>query len=137
MSRRFGWLALQLAPLFIVPVLFVAVLRLESAAAPWRSAVPREPFRADRCTWYCHNHGCRHAPALPSLLTGDDGLFGKTVGALHAAGDALAPARPGIGYGAANLIVFCAVWPGGMYALYLIALRQRRRIRALRREREK
>ena len=71
---------------------------------------------------------------LPAFLVGDDGLFGWTVGALYALGHVLVPGRGGLGYGAANLLVFCVIWPGVMYALYVVALRQRRRLRDLREE---
>jgi hypothetical protein len=50
------------------------------------------------------------------------------VRALHSAGDRASPGDHNVGYGAMNLIVFCGLWPGAMYALYLIALRQRFRI---------
>lgn len=133
--RHLVRLLLDFAPLMIVPVLFVLVLHAGSPAAPLRTSIPSEPSRRDRCTWYCHNHGCRHVPVLPAFLAGDKGLFGKTIVALHTPGNVLVPGRPDLGYGAANLIVFCIVWPGGMYALYLVALRQRRRLHELRRER--
>ncbi len=120
------------APLLLTALLFVAVLRSGSPAPLWRTRIPSEPLRRDRCTWYCHNHGCPHAPALPLFLTGDDYLFGRTVAALHAAGSAAFPGQPGAGYGAMNLLAFCVLWPGLMYALYLTALRQRDRLRALR-----
>ena len=125
-------IAAALAPLLLVPLLFVAVLR-SGDPAPWRRrALPREEHRADRCTWYCHNHGCRHRPSLPRVLVGDDGLFGAAIRALHGMGRVMAPGRGNVGYGAANLLVFCLVWPAGMYALYLVALRQRRQLREAR-----
>ena len=37
-----------------------------------------------------------------------------------------------MGYGAANLLLFCVVWPGAMYALWVVAWRQRSAIRAAR-----
>jgi hypothetical protein len=68
---------------------------------------------------------------LPSLLSED--LFYGSVLWLHAFGDRLAPKASFVGYQAANLIIFCAVWPAAMYGLYLIALRQRRKLRERRR----
>jgi hypothetical protein len=123
------------APLVLVPLLFVAVLRSGEPAPYWRHSLPREAARPDRCTWACHNHGCRHRPVLPRLLSGDDGLFGATIRLLHGMGRVMAPGRGNVGYGAANLLVFCLVWPAGMYALWLVAWRQRRRLRELRRGR--
>jgi hypothetical protein len=128
-----AWTAAALAPLLATVLIFVAVLR-SGQPAPWaRTALPHEPRLADRCTWSCHNHGCTHAPVLPAALTGDHGLFGVALRGLHRAGSALAPGRPGFGYGLANVLLFCALWPAGMYALWLVALWQRRRLRALRR----
>ncbi|MGH7297185.1 MAG: hypothetical protein ACRELB_19760 [Polyangiaceae bacterium] len=125
--------ALAAAPGALTVLLFVAVLRSGPVPAPlFRATLPQEAREADRCTWWCHNHGCPHRPVLGSFLAGDGGLFGWTVDALHTAGDAVSPGARGVGYGAVNLAVFCALWPAGTYALWVIALRQRRAIRALR-----
>jgi len=67
---------------------------------------------------------------LPTVLSHT--LFDRTVLALHAAGNDFVPADGFAGYRAANLLVFCAMWPAAMYALLLVALRQRRQLRALR-----
>ncbi len=136
MRARLAVLAASLAPLLAVPLLFLALIRSGPAPAPLaRRALPQEAYEPARCTWYCHNHGCPHHPRLGAFLSGDDGLFGWTVDALHAAGDIVSPSAPGAGYGAVNLAVFCALWPGAMYALWVIAVRQRARILALRRSR--
>jgi len=117
----------------LVPLLFVAVLRSGPTPAPlFRSVLPQESYDATRCTWYCHNHGCRHRPVLPEVLSGDHGLFGWTIHALQSGGRAMSPGAPGLGYGAANLVVFCAVWPAAMLGLWVLAVRQRRQIRMLR-----
>ncbi len=123
-----------LLPLFVVPLLFVLTLRSSATPAPLvRSELPDEPFVSDRCNWSCHNRGCRHAPKLPAFLTADDQLFGDAVRGLYQLGGALMPGDTFGGYGAANLLVFCALWPGGMFALWCIGLRQRDRLRARRR----
>jgi hypothetical protein len=130
---RLRFLAAALAPLALTLLLFLAVLRSGPVPAPLaRSFLPVEAYSPARCTWYCHNHGCRHRPVLPAFLSGDGGLFGWTVRALHAGGDALSPRARGVGYGAVNLAVFCAGWPAATVALWIIALRQRRLLRALR-----
>ena len=49
-----------------------------------RTTLPREPFRRDRCTWDCHNHGGRHRPKLPAVITGDRYLFGATIRGMYA-----------------------------------------------------
>jgi hypothetical protein len=127
------WL-FALLPLWMVPLLFVAVLRSGDPPAPLvRQTLPDEPFVTDRCTWSCHNHGCSHTPKLPAVLTSDRALFGWTIRALYTFGERLVPGNPFVGYGAANLVVFCAVWPGAMFALFVIGLRQRERLRALQR----
>lgn len=131
--RRLAWAVAAAAPLVLVPALFLAVVRAGDPAPLGRRALPDEPYRAHRCTWHCHNHGCRHAPVLPAVLSGDDGVFGAAIRGLYGLGRVLVPGRSAAGYGAANLLVFCLVWPAGMYALYLVALRQRRRLRELRR----
>jgi hypothetical protein len=133
MRARVAFAAWAVAPLLATVLAFVAVLRSGPAPAPLaRSSIPLEPYAADHCTWYCHNRGCPHRPALGAFLAGDGGLFGWTIGALHRAGDSISPGSRGAGYGIANLAVFCAIWPAGMYALWIVALRQRRAIRALR-----
>lgn len=129
--KRFPGVLVLLLPLLAVPAVFVAVLRSGEPAPLGRTALPAEPYRADRCTWSCHNHGCRHRPRLPGVLAGDEGLFGQTIHALKRAGTALVPANPNVGYGVANLLLFCLLWPGLMFGLLVIAVRQRRAIRAL------
>lgn len=96
-----------------------------------RASLPREPWRAERCTWACHNRGCRHRPVLPAALTGDRGLFGATIRGLHAVGGGLSRDR-GVGYGAANLLLLCLGWPALMYGLWVAAWRQHFELRALR-----
>lgn len=130
--RRRSIPLLVVLPLLAVPAIFVGVIRSGEPAPLARTALPAEPYRADRCTWYCHNHGCPHKPLLPRALSGDDGLFGKTIGALKRAGTAMVPSNPSIGYGVANLLFFCVLWPGLMFGLLVVAVRQRREIRALR-----
>lgn len=133
---RFLRLAVLLAPLWLVPPAFVAVVRSGSRPAPLvRTSIPNEPHDAAHCNWDCHNHGCTHAPRLPAFLSGDTGLFGWTIRALHAAGDRAMPADRPAGYGAVNLAVFCVLWPGAMLALYVVAVRQRSRILDAKRER--
>jgi hypothetical protein len=116
--------AVPVLPLLALPLAFVAVLRSGTPAPYWRAARPHEPRDAVRCTWSCHNHGCEHAQRLPRALS--IGLFDRAVLGLHDLGDRLAPGDRFSGYRAANLIVFCALWPAAMYGLYLVALRQRR-----------
>lgn len=125
MSKRFAIL-LVLAPLVLVPATFVGVLRMQSLPLV-RAAIPREPFEPARCTWFCHNDGCRHAPRLPAALTSDRGLFGRAIVALKQMG-----AHTG-GYRAANLLVFCLAWPVLTYGLWGVAIVQRYRLSRWRR----
>ena len=130
-SSRFTRWWTALAPLIFPVVVMAGVL-----ANDWpgvRRSVPREAYVETRCTWSCHNLGCRHRALLPSVLTSDGGLFGSTVTALSRVGSFLSHDRRK-GYGAANLLVFCAVWPGLMYVLAVRALRQRIAIHAYRRD---
>lgn len=107
---------IALLPIFAVCLSFVAVL--ESASAPLvRRNVPEEPFLTGQCTWACHNHGCDHEAVLPDWLTSDQGLYGQTIRWLRRAGRHVGGGNQG--YAAANLILFCVVWPLLMYALYL------------------
>jgi hypothetical protein len=127
MSRQ-RFLALAVLPLVVTALVFVAVVESQPGTPLLRRAIPDEPFVAARCTWRCHNRGCRHTPWLPPLLTSDAGWFGGTLRLFHRMGDALSPRDHGVGYGAANLIVFVVAWPALMYGLYLIALWQRARL---------
>jgi len=119
-----------------------AIVLVAAVAGPWcfllgTNALFGEPdtiHRPDRCTRHCHDHGCHHDPVLPDLLTSDHGLYGWTIRALYAAGDNTGLDRS-TGYGLANLVVFCVLWPGLMLALLAIGLIQRVRIRELRRGR--
>ncbi|MDI1431363.1 hypothetical protein [Polyangium sorediatum] len=129
--KRFVWFLLAIAPLVVVPAAFTAVLATGSPVL--RATIPIEAHARSHCTWHCHNHGCTHAPHLPRALAGDEGVYGATIAGLKAAGKAVVPKDPHVGYGVVNLAVFCVAWPGIMYALYLVALAQRRKIRALRR----
>jgi hypothetical protein len=72
-----------------------------------------DAFAAGHCSRYCHNRGCPHSPLLPDWLTGDAGLFGKTVDALHAMGDRFAAVdlSGSEGYGLVNLLLFCGLIP--------------------------
>lgn len=123
-----------LLPTALVAAIFVAVLRLGQPVPFPRRAIPVEPFLGDRCTWTCHNHGCRHVPRLPLWLSGDEGLFGQTVRGLHWLGRLAMPHNPRQGYGLVNLVIFCALWPALMWGLYLKALAQRRRLAGLARQ---
>jgi hypothetical protein len=122
-----SWL-LALAPLVLVPLVFVAVLRSGARPIPFpRVEVPDEPFVRDHCTWSCANHGCRHVAALPPILTDDTGLFGWAVRELHKSGDAISPEDSFRGYRAINLAIFCAAWPAVMFALWAGTIRARSR----------
>jgi hypothetical protein len=131
---RGGGLFWGLLPIALVVGIFVAVLRLGDPVPFPRRAIPVEPFARERCTWTCHNHGCRHAPRLPPWLSGDEGLFGQTVRGLHWLGRLAMPHNPRQGYGLVNLVIFCALWPALMWGLYLKALAQRRRLADLSRQ---
>lgn len=118
------------APFWLVVFAFVALMRSGTPAPLWRSVRPQDASDSRHCNWYCHNHGCRHASRLPDALSKT--LFDWTVVALHRMGDRVAPGQSFAGYRAVNLFVFCLAWPAGMYGLYLVALRQRRKLRGRR-----
>jgi hypothetical protein len=122
-----------LLPLLLVAAVFVAVLGSGPPTPFPRRELPSEPSRLDACTWACHSRGCRHPPRLPPWLTADRGLFGQAIGGLRAVGQVLLPGRPREGYGLANLLIFCLLWPGLMWRLYWVAVQQRRKLGQLRR----
>jgi hypothetical protein len=125
-TRAVTFWIVVLAPLVLVPLVFVAVMRSGAPPAPFaRKEIPDEPFIRDRCTWFCHNHGCSHGAQLPGTLTGDTGLFGWAVRVLHRSGDAISPADSFLGYRAMNLAVFCAAWPAATFGLWVGAVRAR------------
>ena len=119
-----------------------ATLLVLALLSPWAvlfgtNALRQDPvaaYRHDVCTRHCHDRGCSHAPVLPGWLTSDRGLHGATIRALYEAGEYTGLDR-NTGYGLANLVVFCAAWPGLMVLLLALGLYQRVRIRDLRRRR--
>ena len=118
----------RLLPLIATALIFVVVSQRYAGHRPTPAPghVPVEAYDPDHCTWWCHNHGCRHRSRLPAFLSGDQGLYGATIRALHAGARMVAPRRPDLGYGALNLLVFCVLWPAGMYVLWWKAVGQRR-----------
>jgi hypothetical protein len=125
MRRLFPYLL----PFAILAVTFYSVVLLGGSPL-LRSHIPLEAFSPNHCTWACHNQGCKHAPKIPGTLTSDKGAFGGTIRALYGLGTYLSKDRSQ-GYGAANLLVFCILWPGVTYGLWVCAVRQRRIIRRL------
>ncbi len=117
-------------------IVLCAVLCI-AAMAPWvilfgvnyAMGTPVVEYRSDECTRDCHNRGCRHDPLLPDFFTSNRGLFGRAVMALHAMGDSSGLGRCR-GYGAANLVVFCVIWPGLMLLLVGVVTWQRLELRA-------
>lgn len=109
---------------------------LLAATLPWAvmfsvnaaMGTPTEARLASACSRACHSGGgCRHDPVLPDAITSDAGLFGDAIRGLYGVGS-LSGLSAAEGYGAANLAIFCALWPGGMLALVGIGLRQRVRL---------
>ena len=113
-----------------------AVIWLGCAIAPWAvvllvnmtgPSLDREAtvHERDRCSWACYNNSCVHeesVPWLPALLTSNKGWFGSAIDMLHSTGS----------YRAANLVVFCLLWPGWMWFMVGYGLLQRIRIHRLR-----
>ncbi len=124
------FLWIYVLPLLAPWALLYGVNATDPSVPMVRTAMPAQRFRADRCTWYCHNHGCRHRPVLPAVLTSDRYLFGGTIRGLSTLGR-LFSNNGSLGYGIANLLVYCTVWPGLMYLLWVIAWRQHRELRRL------
>jgi hypothetical protein len=122
------------APLVVPWMTLLAVNASDPKIPLARSVIPREPHRAATCTWACHNRGCRHRPKLPAVITSDSAAFGATMRGLYALGGLFTRDRAR-GYGAANLAVFCVLWPALMYALWVIAWRQRAELGRLRSQR--
>lgn len=116
----------------VAPWALLFAVNASSPSVPLvRASIPREPYRADHCTWECHNRGCRHRPALPEVLSGDRGAYGMTIRGLYSVGGTFTRDRRR-GYGAANLALLCVGWPLLMYALWVLAWRQREELRRLR-----
>ncbi len=119
------------APVVLLLAIFVYVVATPSFTL--RTHLPVEALNPLRCTWFCHNHGCPHMAKLPAWLTSDAGLFGQTIKALYGLGASISKTR-GIGYGLANLLVYCVLWPTVTYALWTVVVGQGA---TLRRERAK
>ncbi|MFT5685605.1 MAG: hypothetical protein ACI8RZ_006559 [Myxococcota bacterium] len=115
-------------------------LFLLAATLPWvvmlstnlALGTPTGTWLAEVCTRACHNGGCHHTPVLPASIAGDTGLFGMAIGGLYGIGG-LTGLSSSEGYGAANLAIFCALWPAAMLAMVGIGVRQRVRLTTLRR----
>jgi len=129
-SLRFLWI--YIFPL-AVPWVMLFGVNAAPPALPLRTSIPEERFQADHCTWDCHNRGCRHAPVLPAVITGDRYIFGATIRGLYALGSLFTKDKFK-GYGIANIAVFCVAWPALMYGLWVVVWRQREKLRRLRGE---
>jgi hypothetical protein len=127
-ALRFLWI--YIFPLVVPWVILIAV-NAAPPTLPFRVSIPEERWLPDHCTWDCHNRGCRHAPVLPAVITGDSYLFGATIRGLYALGSLFSSDRFK-GYGIANIAVFCVAWPALMVALWVSAWRQREELRRLR-----
>lgn len=134
-TRLRFWLV-AVSPVVLVIALFTMTLRVGEPVRFPRREIPHERQDPQRCNWSCHNHGCRHAPRLPDWLSGDRGLFGQTIRLLRRAGTVMVPTNPGVGYGLANLLLFCIAWPGLMWGLFCVAIAQWLRRGERRRRRE-
>ena len=122
---------IYLAPLILPWLLLFSVNLLTPGVVFMRRTLPHPTRHAERCNWDCHNHGCSHRPKLPAVLTSDAYVFGATVRGLYVLGRLFSRDRFE-GYGAANLVVFCLLWPALMYALWVRVWTQREQLRALR-----
>ncbi len=118
-------------PLVAPWLILVAVNAMPPAVPLARTSIPHERWQPDRCTWDCHNHGCHHTPKLPAIITGDRSIFGATVRGLYLFGTLFSRNRF-VGYGIANIVVFCLAWPALMYWLWVRAWTQAETLRALR-----
>ncbi len=116
------------------------ILFLLAATLPWAVMLstnhllttPPTEWLAETCTLACHSSGCRHAPVLPAAISGDAGLFGQAIAGLYGLGS-LTGLSSAEGYGVANLVIFCALWPAAMLAMVGVGLRQRVRLAERRR----
>ena len=117
-----------------------AALFLLAASLPWAVmfatnallSTPTDAWLVDACSRVCHSSGCAHSPVLPAALTADSGLFGQAIDQLYRIGR-LTGRSSAEGYGAANLALFCVLWPALMLGMVGLGLRQRVHIAALRR----
>ena len=90
----------------------------------------QESFLRETCTRYCHNHGCKHSPVLPELLTGDQYLYGETINLLFQIGDGFSkflPINRFEGYGLANLLIFCTLIPLLHFGFFFLTIRKLKR----------
>ncbi len=131
MKRLLRALWIYVLPLVAPWAIVVGVNAAPPAVPLARASIPHERWMRDRCTWDCHNRGCRHRPRLPALLTGDRGAFGATIRGLYALGRTFSRDRF-VGYGVANLAVLCLAWPALMYWLWVRAWTQAETLRSLR-----
>lgn len=131
MKRLLRTFWIYVFPLVAPWAILVAVNAVPPGVPLARTRIPHERFERDRCTWDCHNRGCHHRPKLPALVSGDRYLFGATIRGLYALGRLFSSNRF-IGYGIANLVVFCLAWPALMYWLWVRAWTQAETLRALR-----
>ena len=127
---------LRLLWIYLVPLLapwiILFAVNASSAGVPSvRAALPHPVRQPARCNWDCHNHACSHRPKLPAVLTSDRYVFGTTVRGLYLLGRIFSSNRFE-GYGIANLLVFCLLWPALMYVLWVRYWTQRAALLRLR-----
>ena len=97
--------------LIIISILLVAVLlpSVVVIAINESSPKPEKEFMADKCSRYCHDHGCSHKPS--------DSVFNKIYSSTiyHLKHNPL-----NLSYKEMNILVFIVLWPLLMLIMLII-----------------
>jgi|LauGreDrversion4_2_1035121.scaffolds.fasta_scaffold17223_4 hypothetical protein len=113
MKRLVLYLAILMAP-FVIMISFNEFNRPDQPyviSSPFfnsQAAYNTDHYIKDKCTWHCHNYGCKH-PKMINNSTINDLYFG-IIGAN----------KMGNGYISTTLITLVLIWPLGIFLLIVL-----------------
>jgi len=93
----------------------------------------RAAYDKNQCNWHCHNVACNHASKLgkPFIGTaGQKGYYEQTIAYLKKKGKRYSD-NQFKGYVVVNMLFLCLGWPLLMYALFLVVIKQRVKLKEL------
>ena len=89
---------------------------------------------ANRCTRYCHDHGCPHSKRHFSFLLSEN--LSEKLRVLYCKNIEILGRIPGLTYKQANILIYVILFPAFWMALFWIVIGQRIKIRRLKKDRK-